>query len=184
MYNGDNPVALRSQEAIRDAFIKLLKVKPFNKISVKEINKEANLARQTFYLIFSSKEEIVEYHLNQLFKGYSDDEEHMDFSDLEGILASFFDFFLEHKIFLKSLFENKMQSMVTEGFKNWFMEMVDEIPFLCTKTNIEIKYIMTFLSGAMVEVMSVWLKDDDVEGKELSSMLVDILDGNLMGGMR
>ena len=63
MYSGKNPSALRSQQWLADSLVDLMKVKEFQHISVKEICQQADLTRQTFYQIFSSKEDVIRYNI-------------------------------------------------------------------------------------------------------------------------
>ena len=65
MYNGNNKTALASQRQIAAAFTALLREKPYSQISVSAICKEAGVSRQTFYSLFSSKENIVLYVLHK-----------------------------------------------------------------------------------------------------------------------
>jgi AcrR family transcriptional regulator len=48
-----------SKKLIEKAFIKLLKKKPFHKISMTEIAKEADVVRMTLYRHFKTKEDII-----------------------------------------------------------------------------------------------------------------------------
>ena len=67
MYQGNNPSALRSREEIVNAFMTLLQHSSIDRITIKQIMDTAGLSRQTFYQIFSSKEEILEYYLDSVF---------------------------------------------------------------------------------------------------------------------
>ena len=59
MYNGTNPSALRSQQWFSEALFSLMQTKSFSKITIKELCTQADLTRQTFYQLFSSKEGMV-----------------------------------------------------------------------------------------------------------------------------
>lgn len=65
MYEGCNKTALTSQSAIAGALLSLMEEKPYSRISVSEICKCAGVSRQTFYTLFSSKENIVLYVLHK-----------------------------------------------------------------------------------------------------------------------
>ena len=67
MYTGNNPSALRSKEWLRKALLQLLTEKKYSQIHIKDICERATLSRQTFYQMFSSKDEIMEYHFSILF---------------------------------------------------------------------------------------------------------------------
>ena len=65
MYQGCNKTALCSQNAIAEGFYDLLKEKEYSKITASEICKKSGISRQTFYSLFSSKENIVAFILSK-----------------------------------------------------------------------------------------------------------------------
>ncbi|MBQ3797487.1 MAG: TetR/AcrR family transcriptional regulator [Butyrivibrio sp.] len=65
MYQGCNKTALCSQNTIAESFYDLLKEKEYSKITVSEICKKSGVSRQTFYSLFSSKENIVAFILSK-----------------------------------------------------------------------------------------------------------------------
>ncbi len=56
----ESPQFIRTDKAIKQALITLLKNKPFEKITVQDILDETPVTRSTFYKHFSDKYEIVE----------------------------------------------------------------------------------------------------------------------------
>ncbi|MCR4744242.1 MAG: TetR/AcrR family transcriptional regulator [Lachnospiraceae bacterium] len=65
MYQGSNKTALCSQKNIAEGFYELLKEKEYSKITASEICKKSGVSRQTFYSLFSSKENIVSFILSK-----------------------------------------------------------------------------------------------------------------------
>lgn len=64
MYRGSNPIACTSQQNIADALVRLLQRMPYASITISGICREAAVSRQTFYSLFSSRENIVLYLLD------------------------------------------------------------------------------------------------------------------------
>ena len=62
-----NPQFLRTDKAIKQALITLLKIKPFEKITVQDILDETPVTRSTFYKHFHDKYEIVERMQDEYF---------------------------------------------------------------------------------------------------------------------
>ena len=58
MYCGNNKTALQSQRQIANAMMALLGQKPFAQITVSEVCKAAGISRQTFYTLFTSRENV------------------------------------------------------------------------------------------------------------------------------
>ena len=63
-----NPQFLRTDKAIKQALITLLKIKPFEKITVQDILDETPVTRSTFYKHFHDKYEIVERMQEEYFE--------------------------------------------------------------------------------------------------------------------
>ena len=63
MYCGTNKTALQSQRQIANAMMALLGQKPFAQITVSEVCKAAGISRQTFYTLFTSRENVMVFTL-------------------------------------------------------------------------------------------------------------------------
>lgn len=59
---------LRTKKAIREAFFKLIKEKGFESITVKDITDEAMISRNTFYLHYSDKYDLLNKISNELMR--------------------------------------------------------------------------------------------------------------------
>ena len=67
MYCGNNKTALQSQRQIAEAMMALLGQKPFSQISVSELCKIAGISRQTFYTLFTSRENVMVFTLQSRY---------------------------------------------------------------------------------------------------------------------
>jgi len=63
MYCGNNKTALSSQRLVAQAMMRLIQEKPYSQISVSELCKTAGVSRQTFYSLFTSRENVVVFTL-------------------------------------------------------------------------------------------------------------------------
>lgn len=59
IFSTNNPVAIQSQKWLVTALLDLMKEKPYNKITIKEIAEKADLDRSTFYRNINSKEAVL-----------------------------------------------------------------------------------------------------------------------------
>lgn len=64
----ENPIARRSKKSIVDALMGLMQEKAFEKITIKEIMEKADMARRTFYGNFNSKDDIIQYYFQNMFR--------------------------------------------------------------------------------------------------------------------
>ena len=63
MYCGSNKTALQSQRQISRAMMELIREKPYAQISISELCKTAGISRQTFYSLFTSRENVIVFTL-------------------------------------------------------------------------------------------------------------------------
>ena len=70
MNNTKNPTALQSQRWILQALLDTMEEKNYDKITVSEICRTAELDRRTFYRNFNSKQEVLEQYIEQLCREY------------------------------------------------------------------------------------------------------------------
>lgn len=176
MYRGNNPTALQSQEWIRIAFLKLLESKPKKMITIKEICEEAGLARQTFYQLFDAKEEILGYHLDLLFKQYIHEIEKEQNINIQQIALLYFEFFKHNESFISLLIKNNVTNILSKKF----CEYLIEIKKLTKETNDNPMddYAFAFISGALVEILIFWFKDNmRISSNDLSILINAILEG-------
>lgn len=63
MYTGDNKTALHSQKAMADALVRLLQRRSYPEITVSELCQESGISRQTFYILFQTKENVLRFEI-------------------------------------------------------------------------------------------------------------------------
>ena len=104
MKESSNPSSIRSKQEITDALLKLMRKYPYSEITVKQIVLETDLARKTFYLNYSSKDDVLDALMNQVIGDYV---QALSSSDDEPI-AIIFNFCKKNKDLLKLLHKNNM----------------------------------------------------------------------------
>lgn len=152
MYQGTNPAALRSREQILEAFFKLLAERSIEKISIKEVMAETQLARQTFYQIFNSKEEICRYyleHLGHLFVQSLPQAQQLDDSTF---VKAFFHFFAQHQERIKLALENGQ----TASLQKILLQYLLHLPHFTAQGDAKSYQRLFFISG-MIGVLEHWI---------------------------
>ncbi len=113
---------LKSQEAIKSAFIKLMNEKPFDTITMQNISDYANVGRRTIYHHYSDKfdllDKLIEEHINELRRLCK------QASDLDFIESNvlWFDYFEFHYSFFSAMLLSKGAPF----FRNRFLALVIE----------------------------------------------------------
>lgn len=177
MYRGNNPSALRSREWFRSALLDLLGNKKFVQITVKDLCRKADLSRQTFYQIFASKEEVLEYHFMTLFEEFS--KECGDFSSisLSELVYQFFHFFYEQRAFVNVLIENNMTHLLEQQFEVYLCK----IAFFRDKNDTDDypDYTLAYVAGALNQILIHWFsKNFDLSVRKVADMTEQIIIGN------
>ena len=177
MYNGKNPSALRSQQWITEALLKLMKTKDFQTITVKEICMEADLTRQTFYQFFASKEDVIRFALSKYYVVYEEELLKNEQVNLKTLATSFFHFFKKHKDFICLLISNRLDYLLTEQFSL----VLPRIMKLCVNDEnslISNPHINCFVVGGLSAMIIDWLKSDETTSEEeLTELFLRLFEG-------
>lgn len=154
MYTGENKTAIRSMQWLEAALLRLLEKEKYTKITVKDICREADLSRQTFYQMFDSKDEVMEYHFSNLFAGFRE-----NCGDFEGIrcqdlAVQFFKFFYDERSFVRLLIDNNMTYLLEKEFER-YLPQID----IFRKINVTEEYpdySVAFVAGALTQTLIHW----------------------------
>lgn len=81
---------------------------PFNKITITEINRAAKLSRQTYYPVLDSKEEILKFKFQSIFKEYKKNISPFEIEDLNTLLNIAIDIFKDNVDLLSIIVKNNL----------------------------------------------------------------------------
>lgn len=174
----ENPISVRSKKWLTDALFELLKEKPYDKISIREIAKKADLTRQTFYHNFTSKDMLLTYKSDQLFSDFYDFASKNNIRTMPDLLVFFFRYWQDHADFIKILIENNMQHILTCRYPDYFrfvgiLKMDDNF----TEEQQECAY--AFFSGALIYLLCKWMEQGMKSSpKEMSKLVMSIIGGD------
>lgn len=184
MKKSQNPSAVRSRQEISTALLKLMQEYPYAEISVKQIIMETSLARKTFYLNFSSKDDVLESILDELIGEYTDalskaNEEknpagtkNLDeaisvdttakVDTITNPLSVIFSFCDKNKDFLSLLHKNKMLYLLLIRLNEFLPEYsktedMSSNPFVKLMGELEPDYLIAFNVGAIWNVLFKWI---------------------------
>ncbi len=174
MYNGTNPSALRSQQWFSEALFSLMQTKSFSKITIKELCTQADLTRQTFYQLFSSKEDVLRLVLMKYYTAFEQSLLSKEQLDLRALTEVFFHFFKLHKEFVQQLIDHNLDYLLTEQFTM----VLPRIMQLCIDDDIgmiENPHINCFIVSGLSAMIIDWLKNDSsTDEKELVRLFLQM----------
>lgn len=159
-----NITALRSKTLITESLLKLMEEKDFNKITITEIIKNADLTRQTFYRNFDSKEDILYEYVNKLFESCFNEIEKIPEKNIRMILITYFQYWHKNKDFLLLMTKNKLIHQTMDFYYPYMNKHFNQsVIKFCSNSNSEIDYMKYFLLGGLIQVKTRWLENDFLE---------------------
>ncbi|HLQ39728.1 MAG TPA: TetR-like C-terminal domain-containing protein [Tetragenococcus sp.] len=171
MYTGDNPTALQSRKKIVKAMFSLLKQEDFSAITVKRLSQQAQLSRQTFYMIFKNREEVIEWGLKTIFKEYQQALSATQATKHQ-IIQLFFEFYQKHREIINALIDNHLENLLTKVSR----ECMEELNLL-NKSNKY--YIYGFISAGLTQLLTDWHRnEEEFPLAELASLTEELLGGD------
>ncbi len=178
MYQGSNKTALASQTQIANALVSLMGTMPYTQISICQICREAEISRQTFYSLFSSKEKVITYELE---RNYGLDLEcscHITGLTLEDIACIYSHYFTEHREFLRLLVENDIIECMTDTLRCAFFSCEYFMPRLPEKKR---SYLAYYLAGALTSIAQCYVKyGEDTDEDQLREIISSLLGGEMI----
>lgn len=180
MYCGSNKTALASQRQISDAMMRLIQEKPFAQITVSELCKAAGISRQTFYTLFTSRENVVVFTLQT---HYCDAPQMADYGrsdhahDLRALCRVYSEYMQSNQRLIKTLVDNRIDYLLYDSFFDalencdCFLESVDP----CTR-----RYAASFYAGGVSSVARQYAQEGcSTSADRLEELLMALFSGRL-----
>jgi AcrR family transcriptional regulator len=175
MYTRNNPIALQSQKMITDALLLLMENKQFAKINIKELCDKALISRQTFYSLFQTKEQVIELHFDKLFADYVQPFEETQETTVSEICSSAISYLMNNKYFISLLVKNNLNYIMIQKFQQYLVEFGNVIH---AEQREDEEYAKAFISGALVEMIARYIKNNSFDNpKEISLLVEQIITG-------
>lgn len=120
MYCGSNKTALQSQRQIAGAMMALIREKPYAEITISELCKTAGISRQTFYSLFTSRENVITFTLQTNACDSPDiaplPESGGRTSALQRLCRGYSEYLLRNRDLIKLLVENRLEYLLVDSF--------------------------------------------------------------------
>ncbi len=176
---GENPSAVRSKTALKEALLELLKEKSFEEVAIWDITKKAGLSRQTFYTNFSRKEDILDYSLLQLFHKFAELSSKLDPVPYD-IVSNYFIYWGRYKELLQVLFEKNLGHLFLDRNRELFSKDLAVISENAANNPAQVEYIKAYLGALSYELLRVWISNGaNISISELTTTMDDLMSGKL-----
>ena len=180
MYCGNNKTALASQRQISDAMMRLIREKPFAQITVSELCREAGISRQTFYTLFTSRENVVVFTLQA---HYCDAPRMVNYETgdrahgLRALCRVYSEYMQSNQRLIKTLVDNHIDYLLYDSFFDalescdCFLGGVDP----CTR-----RYAASFYAGGVSSVARRYAQEGcSTSADRLEELLMTLFSGRL-----
>lgn len=177
---------IKTKKLIKDSFFELIGEKGYSKVTVTDITKKANINRNTFYLHYVDKEDLVDQIITDNYKesepkiiNLVGDHLIKDFNNLQelqvDILHNVIDFLLEEIEFYRILlmdpglngYLNKLKNSVKAKLKK-------PINYKNSDQLVNFEFIFEGTYGVLME----WIKSDFISKDVLADKLSQLLNNN------
>lgn len=181
MYCGTNKTALQSQRQIASAMMALLGEKPFSQITISELCKAAGISRQTFYTLFTSRENVMVFTLQARYCDGPEIPAAAHAADggsmLPWLCRAYSGYILRNRNLIKLLVDNRIDYLLYDSFFEamdnceCFLRGVDG----CTRS-----YAASFYAGGFACVARRYAEEGCASsGDQLEALLMTLLSGRL-----
>jgi AcrR family transcriptional regulator len=162
----EDPRVIRTKALIIQALVKLTEETPYKKIKIQDITQTAELARQTFYLHYKSKDAVLVDYIDGVFDNfYQEIEAHIIASPEPGdiIAWNLFNQWQQHAEFAKLIIAADVEHLVIKSFRNYITRVMGlyirnhSMPLNDPEA---LGFIVDYLAGASWMVLQRWVASD------------------------
>ena len=178
MYCGSNKTALQSQRQIARAMMALIQEKPYAQITVSELCRAAGISRQTFYTLFTSRENVMVFTLQAQYC----DAPRIDRPAREGALdwlcGAYSEYILNNRRLIKLLVDNRIDYLLYDSF----FEAMDRCDCFMREADPCVRsYAASFYAGGIACVARRYAQEGcTTTADELKALLQTLLSGELL----
>ncbi|WP_405100212.1 TetR/AcrR family transcriptional regulator [Oceanobacillus sp. FSL H7-0719] len=175
---------------LKDSLLQLLKEKQFSAITVKEICETADINRSTFYAHYTDQYELLEKieeemidDLNLYLRSYNFKEKNEVLQMTEKIIEYFSEKKDEVQILLNTSSHSSFQLKVMEVAHRYISKQWKEFEHMDEDLA---KYLSVFIVSGSVQVIKLWLNDDDgleKSPKEMALFINNLIDKGVYGSV-
>lgn len=156
--------AKRCEKYFINALLELMRKKPFQEITIKELSSHAEYDRKTFYRHFSCKEDILKIYCSYILDEMAVLQTKMGSLTFRSGILSYYVFWEKHIDFLFLLEKNNLLYFLGEHQDNLIYDNVGkkvqpEIPDSIDIASDFSKYSVYFMYGGLWRVLIYWIKE-------------------------
>lgn len=169
----------KTQQAIFNAFTRLLETKSYSKITVQEIIDEADIGRSTFYSHFETKDDLLKTLCSEIFDHvfaeHLTKENSHDFSskekDLEAEITHILYHLQDNSRYIKRILSSESGDMFMNYFKGYLVKAF-EGELEKSETNVPKDYLLNHTVCDFAETVRWWMKHENYTPEEIAGFFL------------
>ncbi len=172
-------MAEQSKEKLTKALLVIMEQYDFREITITQLSQEAGLSRKTFYRLFKSKEELLNFFFESLYKECLMQIKSQQLHHYWDVVQYFFDFCEERKDLLLLLKQNNLLAPLFEGSYKYSFKVFEYVRSKETADTYStlLPYLLAYSVGGMFSMLLKWVEN----GMNIpSSLLIEKLKTGLM----
>ncbi len=146
-----------SCQYITEALLRLMETEHYEDITVSKITEEAGVARRTFYLNYTSREDVLDQHYETLIREYDAGMSEQEHSDMTRQAVYFFRFWKQHRAYAELLEKNGMLYLLIGRFHLYLDRTPSAKPAGFSKE--EQEYMSSYIAGGLWMMLRTWLQN-------------------------
>lgn len=178
---------IKTENLIRSSFIELVQTIGYQRITIKDLCEKAMINRNTFYLHYSDKDDLIKSMINEAFDKYSTQISGLSTQFYNDVLSeNYDDFYNNIRKFLSIIFEDvELYRMMLideqlSGYFNKFQSMYEKTIFSHLKTkNKRAKIIFRYIMGGVNGIIVDWIVKDTTSLDETAEILSKLIFENI-----
>lgn len=180
MYQGTNVTAIQSQQWLANSMTELMEEIPFHSITIGKLCEHAGLSRQTFYNVFDSKEDVLRFCIRNLYEKQFRKFSGRGSMTIEESIETFVSVVGNSHKLQRLMVENQLEGIMMDEM-NRCVALFSE-HFVQQDPNFS--YVNAMVSGAMVNLLVYWMKQDNpISIEELTLLIQSFLEGTLFASV-
>lgn len=171
----------KARDTIYTALLQLMKKKPYEKITIKEITERAGVSRMAFYRNYVSKDHVLTAHLDHIFAEYLKEVMESGNHSISTIQERFFPYFRQHSEFLQAIVRANLDALIYDKMKDYSKVLSKAVTTKAVKVaaiNYDItKYEVAFASAGLASMLLEWARGGMKESDEEMAAILYRLSG-------
>lgn len=179
---------LRSKKMIFEAFVKLVKLKGYEAVTIQDIATEAMINRATFYAHFKDKndlyDEVFSYALDTFTKILDsellENGNQIQINKLENMITEIFYVIRENRNFYLILTEgnsaNSLKKKVHTLIEQRYAEIFNQLKIAENDVEVPIDFIIDYMSSIFISMVHWWLTSkSDFPPEQMAHLLIKLV---------